>query len=74
MVLVFLKTYFKVSVLETFKISSDKNMPISQKEGYFENSYYRFLEELMFFLLTLKGSLQEKAFSCVKTKTNQILP
>ena len=29
-------------------------MPISQKEGYFENPLYRFLEEPMLFLLALK--------------------
>ena len=39
-------------------------MPISQTEGYF-----RFLEEPMLFVLALKWNLQEKAFSCVKTKS-----
>ena len=29
-------------------------MPISQTEGYFENLWYRFLEEPMLFLFTLK--------------------
>ena len=29
-------------------------MPISQTEGYFENSQYRFLEEAMLFLISLK--------------------
>ena len=29
-------------------------MRISQTEGYFENPYYRFLEEPMLFLLALK--------------------
>ena len=32
-------------------------MPISQKEGYFENPLYRFLEEPMLFLLVLKWKL-----------------
>ena len=32
-------------------------MPISQKEGYFENPYYRFLEEAMLFLMALKWNL-----------------
>ena len=45
-------------------------MPISQTEGYFENTYHRFLEEHMLFLLALKWNLKENAFSSVKTKTN----
>ena len=32
-------------------------MPISQTEGYFENPYYRFLEESILFLLDLKWNL-----------------
>ena len=32
-------------------------MPISQMEGYFENSQYRFLEESMLCLLALKWKL-----------------
>ena len=32
-------------------------MPISQKEGYFENPYDRFLEEAMLFLMVLKWNL-----------------
>ena len=32
-------------------------MPISETEGYFENPYYRFLEEPMLFLLVLKWDL-----------------
>ena len=32
-------------------------MPISQTEGYFENLKYRFLEELMLFLLASKWNL-----------------
>ena len=32
-------------------------MPLSQTEGYFENTLYRFLEEPVFFLLGLKKSL-----------------
>ena len=45
-------------------------MLISQTEGYFKNPKYRFLEESMLFLLSLKWNLCEKAFSSVKTKTN----
>ena len=41
-------------------------MPISQTEGYFENTWYRFLEELMLFLLVSKFIFQyvqnKKAF------------
>ena len=62
-VFVFQKICFKIKVLNTFKT-------ISQTEGYFENPYYRFLEEPMLFLLALKWNLWEKAFSSVKTKTN----
>ena len=32
-------------------------MPISQIQDYFENPYYRFLEEHMFFVLALKWNL-----------------
>ena len=32
-------------------------MFISQAESYFENPYYRFLEESMLFLLALKWNL-----------------
>ena len=32
-------------------------MSISQTEDYFENPYYRFLEEPMLFLLALKWNL-----------------
>ena len=46
-------------------------MPISQMEEYFENPSYRFLKEPMLFLLASKLDLQDKAFSCVKTKTNR---
>ena len=45
-------------------------MPISQTEGYFENPWYRFLEEPKFFLLAWKWNLEQKAFFSVKTKTN----
>ena len=45
-------------------------MPISQTDGYFENTQYHFLEEPLLFLLALKWILLEKAFSSVKTKTN----
>ena len=40
-------------------------MLISQTVGYFENLYYRFLEESMLFLLVLKRNLLEKAFHSV---------
>ena len=29
-------------------------MPISKTQGYFENPYYRFLEQTMLFLLAFK--------------------
>ena len=45
-------------------------MPISQTEGYFENPWYRFLEEPMLFPLALKSNLWEKAFFSVKAKAN----
>ena len=48
---------FKVKVSKTFEISIDyhiKSMLISQREGFFENPYYRFLEEPMLFLLAMK--------------------
>ena len=44
-------------------------MPISQKEGYFENTLYRFSEPMLF-PLAWKWNLYGKAFSSVKTKTN----
>ena len=47
-------------------------MSTSQTEGYFENPYYRFLEEPMLFLLALKWNHQGKAFSSVKTKSNPV--
>ena len=47
-------------------------MSISQTEGYFENG--RFLEEPVLFLLAFKWNLQEKACSCVKTKSNLNFP
>ena len=37
-------------------------MPISQTEGYFENPYYRFLEEPMLLLLALKWNFKKKRF------------
>ena len=46
-------------------------MPISQKEGYFENQLYSFLAEPMPFLSVLKWKLKEKVFSSVKDK-NQL--
>ena len=50
---------------------SHKNIPVSQTEGYFENPWYRFLEEPMFFLWTLKWKFYDKAFFCVNTKNNK---
>ena len=35
---VFQKICFKVKVFKTFETFTDCNMPISQKEGYFENT------------------------------------
>ena len=69
-VFVFQKICFKVKVLKTFKISTDKNMPISQTKGYFESPEYHFLEDFMLLLLALKQNLQEKLFPSNKTKTN----
>ena len=45
-------------------------MPIFKTQSYFKNLYYRFLDGPILFLLTLKRSLSEKAFFCVKTKAN----
>ena len=45
-------------------------MPISQTEGYFENPWYRLLEEPVLFLLAWKWNFWEKAFSIVKSKDN----
>ena len=45
-------------------------MLISSTDSYFQNPYYGFLEEPIFFLLALKRNLDELRFSCVKTKTN----
>ena len=57
MVFIFLKICFKVKVLKmffNFQWLSHKNTPVSQTEGYFENPWYRFLEESMLFMLALK--------------------
>ena len=35
-------------------------MSIFQMDGYFENPYYCFLEELMLYLLILKWNLKKK--------------
>ena len=40
--------------VQNFHWLSYKNVPVSQTEGYFENYYYRFLEEPILFLLALK--------------------
>ena len=37
-------------------------MPISQTDSYFENPWYRFLEEPMLFLLALKWKVYKKTF------------
>ena len=69
----FFKIVFKVKSIENvqnFPWLSHKNIPISQMESYFENPLYRLLEQPNLFLLSLKWKLWDKAFSCVKTKTN----
>ena len=75
--ILFLENLFQSKSTENvqkFHWSSHKNIPTSQTEGYFENLYYRFLEEPMLFLLAWKSNFSEKVFSSVKTKTYQILP
>ena len=57
-------------MFKIFQWLSNKNMRISQTEGYFENPWYRFLEEPMLLLLALKWNLCGKAFFCVEAKTN----
>ena len=56
-VFVFQEIYFKVKSIENVKNFlwlSHENILTSQTESYFENPWYRFLEEPMLFLLALK--------------------
>ena len=48
---------YSIENVENFPWLSHKNMLISQAEGYFENPYYRFLDEPILFLLALKWNL-----------------
>ena len=52
-------TFLKQAIERVWNLHllSHKNMPISQTEGYFENPWYRILEEPVFFLLGLRWSL-----------------
>ena len=70
-VFVFQKTCFKVKVLKTFETClSDKNMPISQTEAYFENLLCRFFRRTYALSVGFKMKTLRRAFSNVKTKTN----
>ena len=68
-VCVFQKIYFKVKVLKSFKISSDCIKAYRSLKWRTVLKIHT-LKEPMLFLLALKSNLYEKAFSCVKTKTN----
>ena len=48
---------WNIENVQNFQWLSHKNIPISQTEGYFKNSWYCFLGELMLFLLYLKWNL-----------------
>ena len=77
-VFVFQKTCFKSEVLKTFKISSDCHIKTCQslkRRAVLKIPGAVFLEKpsvgiKILLLLALKLKLQEKAFSCAKTKTN----
>ena len=66
----FRNVFSKLEYWKHFQLLLHKSMPISQTEGCFESSLYRFSEEPMLFLLALNWNLQDKAFFCVKIKTN----
>ena len=68
-VCIFQKIYVKVKgieIVQKFQWLSHKSMSISQMEIL----KILILKESMLFLLALKWNIYEKAFSCVKTKTN----
>ena len=67
---VFQKIYFKVKVIKLFKISSDCHKKACRSLKWRAILKIPNLKEPMLFLLALKWNLYEKAFSCVKTKTN----
>ena len=69
-VCVFQKIYFKVKVLKLFKISSDCHIKACQSLKWRTILKIPILKEPILFLLALKWNLYEKAFSCVKIKTN----
>ena len=69
-VCLFQKIYFKVKVLKSFKISSDCHIKAYRSLKGRAILKIPVLKEPMLFQLALKWNLYEKAFSCVKTKTN----
>ena len=69
-VCLFQKIYFKVKVLKLFKMSSDCHIKACRSLKWRAILKIPILKEPMLFLLALKWNLYEKAFSCVKTKTN----
>ena len=69
-VCIFQKIYFKVKVLKSFKIFSNSHIKACWSLKWRAILKIPILKEPMLFLLALKWNLYEKAFSCVKTKTN----
>ena len=69
-VCIFQKIYVEVKLLKSFKISSDCHIKTCGSLKWRVILKIPNLKEPMLFLLALKGNLYEKAFSCVKTKTN----
>ena len=67
----FQKTCFNFKAFKTLKISSCCRIKTYRfLRGLFPIIYGRFLEAPVLFLLDLKWNLYDKAFVCVKTKTN----
>ena len=58
--------------VQNFRWLSHKNMLISETESYFENPWYSFLKEPMFFLLI--KPIKAKPFAVLRQKPTQILP
>ena len=69
-VCIFQKIYVEVKLLKSFKISSDCHIKTCGSLKWRVILKIPNLKEPMLFLLALKWNLYEKAFSCVKTKTN----
>ena len=69
---VFQKTFFKVKVLKSFKVSTDCQIKKcrSLKQRAVLKVPFIFFSETMFFLLLLKWNFYEEVFPGVKTKTN----